>query len=378
MDTPGPLAPLDGFRVAVTADRRAGEQAELLRRRGAEVVYAPTIATGYLGADRALVDATDAVVRRQPDVVVANTAIGMRAWIEAAQAHGRDDDLLAALRRATVVARGPKAASACHGLGIPVAHEAPDERLDGLLDHLVALGVRGKRVAFQRHGDAAPAFVAALRAAGADVLDVSVYRYGLPDDLVPAERLVDAIVDGRVDAVTFTSRPAIENLLAVAADRDAADDVVAAFNADVVAACIGPVCAEGAVALGVRAPLHPARGRLGMLVRALAERLGARATTVEVDGMPVVLQGTVCVVGGARVELARREADLLRVLARRPGAVVGRATLRNRVWQSSTDDHVVEVTVARLRRRLVGTALRIAAVPGRGYRLTAHSAAHAL
>src|SRR4051812_34777105 len=142
------LAPLDGFTVAVTADRRWDEQAELLRRRGADVVHAPTIATGYLSSDQSVLDATADVVRHRPDIVVANTAIGMRAWIESAQAEGVDDDLLHTLRSATVVARGPKAASACHVLSIPVAHETEDERLAGVLAYLLDRGVAGCRIAF--------------------------------------------------------------------------------------------------------------------------------------------------------------------------------------------------------------------------------------
>lgn len=46
--------PLDGFVVGVTADRRASEQAELLRRRGADVMHGPAIATAYLSCDEAL------------------------------------------------------------------------------------------------------------------------------------------------------------------------------------------------------------------------------------------------------------------------------------------------------------------------------------
>src|SRR5690242_6702881 len=45
-----PLQPLEGYTVGVTADRRASEQAELLRRRGARVLDGPTIATAYLAS----------------------------------------------------------------------------------------------------------------------------------------------------------------------------------------------------------------------------------------------------------------------------------------------------------------------------------------
>lgn len=369
MVAPPDVLPMDGFTVAVTADRRAGEQAELLRRRGAEVVQAPTIATGYLGSAAEVVAATAEIVSRPPDVVIANTAIGMRAWLESAQSAGTDDALLAALARSAVIARGPKAASACHQLGINVAHEVAGERLDAVLVHLLSSGVAGRRIAFQRHGAAAPGFVEPLRAAGAEVIDVPVYRYGLPPNRTPASRLIEAIVERRVDAVTFTSRPAVDNLFTLAAEAGLAEEVRTALDGDVAAACIGPVCAAGAMIHGLSAPLFPATGRLGLLVRLLSEHLAGRARDVPVGHRQVRLQGCV-VIAGDRVQLSPREAAVLRVLARRPGTVVAAPVVLRTVWGPSTSAHALEVTVARLRRRLAPLGLTITTVPSRGYRLT--------
>jgi DNA-binding winged helix-turn-helix (wHTH) protein len=51
-------------------------------------------------------------------------------------------------------------------------------------------------------------------------------------------------------------------------------------------------------------------------------------------------------------------------------AVVPEATLLRRVWDGSGDEHAVEVTVARLRRRLGPAGAALCTVPRRGYRLT--------
>jgi DNA-binding winged helix-turn-helix (wHTH) protein len=61
---------------------------------------------------------------------------------------------------------------------------------------------------------------------------------------------------------------------------------------------------------------------------------------------------------------------VLQVVARRPGVVFSRATLLKDVWgRGCPDDHLIDVTMARLRRRLDPTALRLVTVPRRGYRL---------
>ena len=183
---------LDGFTVGVTADRRWDEQAELLQRRGATVVHGPAIRTLPLVSDPRLLAVTEELVAHPPDVLVANTAIGVRAWLSEAESHGRGDALVDALRRARIVARGPKAAGAVHAAGLDVAWRAPTETLDELRDRLLADGVAGARVAFQRDGDDAgegtegaggvegggdgPGLAGRLRAAGAEVVEVPVYR----------------------------------------------------------------------------------------------------------------------------------------------------------------------------------------------------------
>src|SRR4051794_25360797 len=107
-----PLDPLEGYTVGITADRRAVEQADLFRRRGAKVLIGPTIATAYLASDERLRRATDEVIATPPDVLVVTTGIGIRAWIEAAQSWDLDRALFDALGAATVYCRGPKSAAA--------------------------------------------------------------------------------------------------------------------------------------------------------------------------------------------------------------------------------------------------------------------------
>ncbi|CAI4173074.1 HEM4 domain-containing protein [Streptomyces albidoflavus] len=74
----GEASPLVGFTVGVTAERRAQELGALLGRRGAEVVYAPALRVVPLADDRELREATEELVARPPEIVVASTAVGFR------------------------------------------------------------------------------------------------------------------------------------------------------------------------------------------------------------------------------------------------------------------------------------------------------------
>jgi uroporphyrinogen-III synthase len=363
------LGPLDGFTIGITADRRWEQQAELLSRRGATVLHGPTISTMYLGSDEDLRRATIDLIERPPDYLIATTGIGMRAWLEAASASGLSDSLLEALGRTKVIARGPKAAGAVEAVGLAVWERSPTEQMEALKSRLLEEPLAGCVVAIQEHGLASPQLAAALTGAGATVVTVPVYRWRLPDDPRAALRLIEEACAGRVDAITFTSAPAVHNLFAIAGNHGLADGLRDACNGDVVVACVGPVCAGGALQEGIGAPLAPDVGRLGLLVRTISDHFEASRRVFSVGELELVIQGSVVEVDGARAELTPLEQSLLAVLAARPGAVVSRATLLARTWGSAdADPHVLEVTIGRLRRKLGSVGGAIVTSPGRGYR----------
>ena len=365
-----PLRPLEGYTVGITADRRWEDQAELLRRRGARVVHGASIATQYLASDEALRTATASVAAERPDYLVVTTGIGMRAWLETAQAWGMGETLLDALRPARIVARGPKSAGAVQTAGLTVWQSSPNERLDQLLPLLLAEPLLGRRVAVQEAGAEAADIVLALTEAGADVVSVPVYRWRLPDDTGPALRLVDAACDGRVDAVTFTSAPAVQNLFLIAGRHRRDTHLRRVFNSSVVATCVGGVCAEAARDEGIEDPVEPSLGRLGLMIRALSDRLEERRRTLLLGDTEVVVQGFAVHIGDRTVEMPPLEQAVFTMLAARPGAVVSRPHLLQNVWgTASADPHLLEATITRLRRRLGSCGGAVRPIPGRGYRL---------
>ena len=271
-------APLAGMRVGITADRRADDQIQLLRRRGATVLHGPTMRIVPLADDSDLAAVTRALLADPPSVVVATTGQGFRGWLGVADEWGQGDVLRTALADATLLARGPKARGAIRGAGLreawsAAATEASPEVLAHLLDGGVG-DLAGRRVAVQLHGDPMTSFLSALRSAGADVVEVHVYRWEPPPDLAAVDALLDAACADELDAVTFTSAPAVEGLLLRARERGVVDALLAAFAAGVTACCVGPVTAAALERLGTPW-ISPERFRLGAMVRRLEEHRGA-------------------------------------------------------------------------------------------------------
>ncbi|MEV6733787.1 MULTISPECIES: uroporphyrinogen-III synthase [unclassified Streptomyces] len=362
--TAGPLA---GFTVGVTAARRADELIALLRRRGATVLHAPALRIVPLADDSELLAATKELIHCAPDTVVATTAIGFRGWIEAADGWGIGEELLVRLRACELLARGPKVKGAVRAAGLVETWSPESESLAEVLERMLTAGVAGRRIALQLHGEPLPGFVEALRAGGADVVVVPVYRWMAPEDLGPLDRLLDAVACGGVDAVSFTSAPAAASLLSRAEQRGMADAVLAGLQGDVLSACVGPVTALPLQARGVDT-VQPERFRLGPLVQLLCQELPGRARVLPVAGHRVEIRGHGVLVDAELRPVPPAGMALLRALARRPGWVVARPELLRVLPGAGRDEHAVETAMARLRGAL-GVPNLIQTVVKRGYRL---------
>ncbi len=364
--------PLAGFTIGVTADRRAEEQIKLLAGRGATCIHGPVIKTHPVAAGDAFREATEELHRNKPQVVVMTTGLGVRSWMEGAESLHLADELSEVLAGAELMARGPKANGALVTAGFEVGWTTPNSRYDDVVELLAERGIEGQRVAVQLDGAGALSLCQRIEELGADVIRVPVYRWSLPEDTGPAERLISAAIDGRIDGVTFTARPAVENFLEIGSLAGVSDELEEALRSRVTVFCVGPVCATGMTDSGFDEPLFPERYRLGAMIHQISNHYSTAGVDTTLGGREIRLQGRVTMIAGDEVSLSDRERAVLEVLLERPGVVYSKDELLRRVWRGTeTDRHLVEVTVARLRRRLGTAADGIETVFRRGYRAVA-------
>lgn len=360
---------LQGFTIGVTADRRSAEQISIFEGRGAECIHGPAITTHPLRPEEEILVATQALIENPPDIVVLTTGIGVRSWFEAADAQLIGEQLRSIFAGAFVVTRGPKAKGAAVTVGLDVDWSAESATFAELIDYLSRRGVEDQKVAVQLDGNPDPVLQAELAALGAEVMPVPVYQWSTPDDLSAAQYLIQQTCVGNVDALTFTASPAVRGIEHIADQMGKLDDFKASLG-DVEIFAIGPVCAEAVERAGFGKSHVPERWRLGALVMLVTTVLGEQASSLELDGLKVRLQGRVVHVAGQEpAMLTRREKKLLEVLAERPGVVHSKKVLLETVWgNTALGEHVVEVTIGRLRRRLGLAGAGIETVLRRGYR----------
>jgi uroporphyrinogen-III synthase len=357
LDSPAVVEPLTGYTIGLTSARRREEFGAALERRGAKVIYGPAIRIIPLADDSEVRQATEQVLAAPLDLAIATTGIGFRGWMEVADTWGLGERLTEHLRRTEILARGPKARGAVRASGLREVWSPESESSSEVLEHVLGGEVAGRRIAVQLHGEPLPELVETLRRAGAEVIEVPVYRWVLPDDVAPLERLVEATARCEVDAVAFTSAPAAASFLNIAEAGGLTAAIVEAFRDHVVAASVGPVT-SGPLTRARIPVVEPDRARLGALVREIVAEVPRQCgVIVQAAGHVVEIRGQGVIVDAEFIPLQAAAMAVLRELARRPGHVVDRSSHRG-----------MDATINRLRLAM-GDGEILQTVVKRGYRL---------
>ena len=203
---------------------------------------------------------------------------------------------------------------------------------------------------------------------------MTVYRVAGAEDPEPMFRMIDLIADRELDAVTFTSAPAVAALMDAAGSTGRRDEVVGAFQADVVAACVGPVTAAAFELWGVPT-IHPDRSRLAAMVKQLETELPSRRRGLSAGGGRAdrcCCTVTTCCSTASRCGSRRHRSRCSRRCWSTPGTWCPAAELLAALPSgTAASEHAVEMAVARLRAAL-GTRL-VQTVVKRGYRLAVTS-----
>ena len=361
-------AALAGCTIVIAADRRAGDLASALERRGAQICRAPALSIVPNADDEQLIRRTRELVKRPPDIVVVTTGVGLRGWMDAAHEHDLAEELAEALRGAQFIARGPKAHGAIQQAGFVADWVAESETAREVGEYLLSSSLAGKRIAVQHHGAGADGLDELLAGAGADVVSLTVYRWGPPVDPQLVERSVAHAAAGEADAVLFTSAPGAAEWLRSAERLNALDGIRArAATGRLLLAAVGPITAAPLREHGLRETVAD-RGRLGSLARCVIGYFGSggAAPVLTTSAGVMSMRSGGVVIDGEFIALSRAGAGLLGALFDAGGRVLSRQEIAVALHRTGGNAHAVEMAVARVREALGGVDI-IRTVVKRGY-----------
>jgi uroporphyrinogen-III synthase len=90
---------------------------------------------------------------------------------------------------------------------------------EGLLKVMAPLNLEGKIIGIPRTFSARDVLPEGLRKMGAQVLLAEAYKSTIPQEIKPVQDLIENLLKGEVNAVTFTSPLTVHNLFQIAADK---------------------------------------------------------------------------------------------------------------------------------------------------------------
>jgi len=259
---------LAGKKILVTRPLDQSDAiTRLLHERGAKAVYFPTIRILPPASWDECDEAID--IYRTYHAVILTSVNAVRQFYGRAVERGLNAGFM---QKNTVYVVGSKTAEAVASFGIAASRIPGVTTVAMLSDALCAMPVRGKRFLFPKGSLAGSEIAGALRAQGAQVDEVVVYRtaaYGADEaGNVPAgtagcadtAEVCAMLRSGAIDAVTFFSPSSVEGFFA-AVPRDALGSAVVA--------AIGPTTADALHTLSLQVHIVAAEPSSEELVAAL-------------------------------------------------------------------------------------------------------------
>jgi uroporphyrinogen III methyltransferase / synthase len=251
--------PLFGKRIVLTrAQEQAREFSQLLAAYGAEPVEVPTI---QIVPPVSWQPIDDAVTRLNTYQWLIFTSVnGVKPFMERLHVARKDARALANLRLCAI---GPRTAQELGVYGLTPDVVPSEYQAEGVIASLTHVGIRGSHILIPRAEVAREILPEQLRACGATVDVIPVYRTIAP--AVDVASLTQQFHEGQVAVATFTSSSTVRNFVEVFGGQDAVRSLVAR----VVIACIGPITARTAEECGLTVTVMPDENTVPALTEAI-------------------------------------------------------------------------------------------------------------
>ena len=265
-----------GFRVAAFESRMGKEMERLIRRYGGEPLVAPALRELPLEDNTTALAFGHALMAGEIHVLILLTGVGTRALVTLLGTRYQPADVTLAMSRVRLVARGPKPIAALKELALTpdIAVPEPNTWRDLLRAVDGNISLTGLRVAVQEYGVSNPELLDGLRARGATVVPVPIYRWALPEDTAPLQHVLAEVAADQVHIMLITNAAQVDHAMQLATERGLVQPFMKALP-NMVVASIGPTASERLRSHGWPVDLEPSHPKMGILVKETSEQAGA-------------------------------------------------------------------------------------------------------
>ena len=260
-----------GARIALLEARMESELANLARRHGLEPISVPALREAPVDCADEVKDLIDSLALGAVDYIIFQTGVGVATLLDEAHKLNRRDELIDALKRTRIVARGPKPTAVLSRCGLrpSISAREPFTTTD-LLDALQSVNLTNKNVALLHYGEPNLSLAESLAYHGARLRELLLYEWKLPADTTRLIQLIDEL--NQFTAIAFTSQIQARHLFQIAAEAGKEEQLRATLN-NILVASIGPTCTAALSNLGVIPNVEPDKPKMGPLILAIVQYL---------------------------------------------------------------------------------------------------------
>jgi uroporphyrinogen-III synthase len=241
------------------------------------------------------------LVKQEADYVIFMTGPGVFSLIELARSIGMEAALLASLRKVTIVARSAKPQMILRRFGIKVDLIPQENTLKGILDLLKDKDITGKTIAILWHGEEESKKIKEelYKAGISNIIEASSYRYSFETQkdgasilrsmgfqfLAPDEnnvvKLIEDVISGNIDVITFTSPPSVRDLFKIANIHHMSRSLKDSLNENVIVAAVGPSTREALEENGCYVDVMPQIFKMGPMVKSVCDYIDREGISKE-------------------------------------------------------------------------------------------------
>ena len=264
----------NGLRVTSFESRRCEEMKRLISYHGGVPRVAPSMREIPDLKNPHVVRFADDLLAGKIDLLVLMTGVGTRILSEIVIEETGEKEYVEALRKTTILARGPKPVAALRKFRVrpDITVSEPNTWRDILATFdQKGMSLEDLVVYVQEYGVSNEEFLGSLEKRGADVRRIPIYRWALPEDLDPLRDAVRSISENTEDCILFTSSRQVYNLFQVAGGGESFASFVEGIKKTLVCS-IGPTTTETLKENGISVDYEPDSPKMGNLVREAARR----------------------------------------------------------------------------------------------------------
>ena len=297
---------LSGLIVAITGSRRASELAKIVENFGGKPYIAPTVGieTNLGKPNEAIREFVNRIVKQEAEYVIFMTGPGVFSLITLARSIGMEEALLASLRKVTVIARSTKPQMILRRFDIKVDLIPQENTLKGIIDLLKNRDLTGKTIAILWHGEEQSTKIREelYKVGISNIIEASSYRYSFDQKdgasilqsmgfqfLAPDEdkvvKLIEDIICGNIDVITFTSPPSARDLFKIANIHHMNSTLKDSLNENVIVAAVGPSTREALEENGCHVDVMPQIFKMGPMVKSLCDYIDRKGISKEIKSV---------------------------------------------------------------------------------------------